>query len=197
MSESGKAEESVHHHRGKSSESRLDKEVILAALKIAPGEGILDAGCGNGYMAREFARLVGGAGKVYALDPDSAAIETLQSKTKDTNIEAFVGDITEETPLPASSLDLIYISTVIHGFSKTQIAGFLLEIKRLLKPGGRLAVVEIEQEAPFGPPLDIRLSPEDLRQLIDLPPGELVEVGQYFYLQFFSERKPVGESNDE
>jgi cyclopropane fatty-acyl-phospholipid synthase-like methyltransferase len=37
-----------HHHRGKSPESLLNKEAILAALGIAPGQTVLDAGCGNG-----------------------------------------------------------------------------------------------------------------------------------------------------
>ena len=56
MSESGHVKDSKHHHRGKSSESFLDKGVILRSLKITPGEMILDAGCGDGYMAKEFAK---------------------------------------------------------------------------------------------------------------------------------------------
>ncbi|MBN1864169.1 MAG: hypothetical protein JW808_04650, partial [Victivallales bacterium] len=43
-----------HHHRGKSSESLLDKAAILGALRIEPGQTVLDAGCGNGYMSKEF-----------------------------------------------------------------------------------------------------------------------------------------------
>lgn len=47
-----------HHHRGKSSESLLDKEAIFAALRITPGQTVLDAGCRNGYMSKEFSKLV-------------------------------------------------------------------------------------------------------------------------------------------
>jgi ubiquinone/menaquinone biosynthesis C-methylase UbiE len=179
-----------HHHRGKSSESLLNKEIILQELNVCPGQTILDAGCGNGYMAKEFSKLVNGSGKVYALDPDSESIEILRQETKGTNIETIEGDITRETQIEKGAVDLMYLSTVFHGFSKEQIEGFEKETKRLLKAGGRLAIVEIQkQETPFGPPPDIRYSPEDLRKAINLIPKTVVEVGQYFYMQIFEQIK--------
>ena len=186
MSECKNVNEQKHHRRGKSSECFLDKAQILASLSIMPGQTILDAGCGNGYMAKEFAKLTGMTGKVYALDPDAISIDILKSETAGTIIEPFVGDITEETRLVTASIDLIYLSTVIHGFSETQMKGFLNEVRRLLKPDGRLAIVEIKKEVtPFGPPLDIRLSPEELKQRISLTPASSINVGQYFYMQIF------------
>lgn len=175
-----------HHHKGKSSESLLDKEGILSHLCIESGQVVLDAGCGDGYMSKEFVKLTGPSGRVHALDPDKDAIDALVAETSGTNIEPFVGDITEETKLPASSIDLIYLSTVIHGFSRSEMAGFAAEVKRLLKPGGRLAVVEIRKEdTPFGPPLEIRVSPEELSRMMDLKPVGLTEAGEYFYMQVF------------
>jgi ubiquinone/menaquinone biosynthesis C-methylase UbiE len=175
-----------YHQRDKSTEKYLDKDIIIKALNIRPGQIILDAGCGNGYMAKEFAAQLEGRGKVYALDPDEISIETLLLQTKGTVIEPFVGDITKQTKLKNSSIDLIYLSTVFHGFSENQAAGFLKEVKRLLKTKGKLAVLEIEkQETPFGPPLEIRFSPEELKEIITLKPADLVNVGQYFYMQIF------------
>jgi len=176
----------THHHRGKSSESFLDKEIILRELNIIPGQTILDAGCGNGYMSKEFSRILNNTGKVYALDPDREAIEALRRQTEGTNIEAMIGDITRTTPLEASSIDLIYLSTVFHGFSKDEIQDFQKEARRLLKPHARLAVVEIhKQSTPFGPPIGMRFSPEELKQIVTLSPLTIVEVGQYFYMQLF------------
>jgi ubiquinone/menaquinone biosynthesis C-methylase UbiE len=175
-----------HHHRGKSSERFLDKDIILQELNIQPGMVILDAGCGNGYMAKEFSRVLNRTGKVYALDPDPEAIENLKKETIGSNIEPLEADITTTTPLKEFSLDLIYLSTVLHGFSKDQVQSFYQEVKRLLKPHGRLAIIEIQkQNTPFGPPLEIRFSPEELRQALPLTPVSLVEVGQYFYMQLF------------
>jgi ubiquinone/menaquinone biosynthesis C-methylase UbiE len=179
----------THHHKGKSSESFIDKDIILRELSIFPGQTILDAGCGNGYMSKEFSRLLNNTGKVYALDPDKEAIEKLKEESKGTNIETIEADITKKTPIDESSIDLIYLSTVFHGFQGDQIASFQKEIKRLLKPNTLLAIVEIQkQETPFGPPLDIRFSPEELKQTINLTPKSFVEVGQYFYMQVFENK---------
>jgi ubiquinone/menaquinone biosynthesis C-methylase UbiE len=178
-----------HHHRRESSESLLDKGAILSALAIESGQAILDAGCGNGYMAKEFSRLVGDSGKVYALDPDKTCITVLRKETKGMNIVALVGEITTTINLPSSAIDLIYLSTVFHIFSPEQIKGFEAEVKRLLAPRGKLAIVEIVKRAtPFGPPLNMRLSPEDLKQALRLAPLGAVEVGEYFYMQLFENR---------
>ena len=45
-----------HHHRGKSSENLRDKVSILSALEVEFGQTVLDAGCGNGYMSKEFSK---------------------------------------------------------------------------------------------------------------------------------------------
>lgn len=116
MAECENISDPKHHHRNKTSEKYLDKSIILKTLNIRPGQIILDAGCGNGYMAKEFAAQLKGKGKVYALDPDEISIETLLLQTQGTIIEPFVGDITKKTKLMDSSIDLIYLSTVFHGF---------------------------------------------------------------------------------
>jgi ubiquinone/menaquinone biosynthesis C-methylase UbiE len=179
-----------HHHAGKSSEHYLNKEVILKELHIFPGQTILDAGCGNGYMAKEFSRILNKTGKVYALDPDERAISVLKEQTKDTNITPILGDISKKTEIAAASIDLIYLSTVFHGFVKSQIDGFQKEVRRLLKPKGTLAIIEIKKDpTPFGPPMDIRFSPPELREVINLSPKKLVEAGQFFYMQLFENQE--------
>ena len=184
--EDNKSEDEKHHHRGKSSKNRLNKDIILKEVNIRSGQTVLDAGCGNGYMSKEFSKLLSNTGIVYALDPDKAAIEILEQETKGTNIETIVGDITQKTQIENASVDLIYLSTVFHGFSKDDIDGFQREVKRLLKPNAVLAIVEIiKEETPFGPPLDIRFSPDELKETITLNPKSLVAVGEYFYMQTF------------
>jgi len=178
------SKEKIHHHRGKSSESLLNKELILKALNIQAGHTILDAGCGNGYMAKVFSSKVTQSGKVYAMDPDAGAIEALRIETQGTNIEAIEGDITKPIPLNQSSVDLIYVSAVIHGFSKKQTQDFLGEAN------ATLAIVEIEKkETPFGPPLKIRFSPEELKDIVPLAPLNTITVGEHFYMQIFSNKK--------
>ncbi|MFW9942567.1 MAG: class I SAM-dependent methyltransferase [Candidatus Thorarchaeota archaeon] len=178
------------HHKGNTTEDFLNKEVILRELNILPGQTIIDVGCGNGYMSREFSKLVQQSGKVFALDRAKEAIERIKKETKGTNIEPVEADITKKTPIDEKSVDLIYLSTVFHIFTKEQIEGFQKEAKRLLKSNGKLAIIEIQKEnTPFGPPLDMRFSPEELKQAIKLKPISFIKVGQYFYMQLFENNK--------
>jgi ubiquinone/menaquinone biosynthesis C-methylase UbiE len=174
------------HHGRNSSEKLLDKTAILQELAIAPGQTIVDAGCGDGYMARVFFKVLNGTGRVYALDQAGEALETLMNETKGTGLYPLVADITRSTPIMESSIDLIYLSNVFHVFAKGQIQGFNQEVRRLLKPGGRLAIVELKkQPTPVGPPLEIRYAPKELERAIDLPPVSVAEAGPYHYLQIF------------
>lgn len=180
------APENGHHHRGKFSEGLIDQELVMNALNIKPGQIILDAGCGNGYMAKAFSDRISPSGKVYALDEDTHFINILKTEMQDTNLEAMDVDITGPLPLDLDSMDLIYISTVIHGFSNQQLQDFLNEAKRILKPDGILAIVEIEKkETSFGPPMNIRLSPEELKEIVPMDPLSTVQVGKHFYMQVF------------
>ena len=188
--EDKKSENKKYHHKGRSSERHLNRDIVLKELNIRSGQTILDAGCGSGYMSKEFSKILNNTGKVFALDPDKAAIEMLKKETKGTNIEPIIGDITKETKIEDSSVDLIYLSTVFHGFSEREIEGFQKEVKRLLKPNAVLAIVEFKKvETPFGPPLEIRYSPEELKKTITLTPKFFVEVGEYFYVMAFENIK--------
>ena len=175
-----------HQHGGKSSEGFLDKNIILNSLDILPGQNILDAGCGNGYMSREFAKLVANQGRVYAMDIHRASIETLQSENELTNIEVIFGDVTQENVIENASIDLMYLSNVFHGFDDAQVEGFLSQAKRILKSSGALAIVEINKnETPFGPPMDLRFSPEQLAQRVALRVEKVVQIGDHFYMEIF------------
>lgn len=49
-----------------------------------------------------------------------------------------------------------------------------------------LAIVEIEKkETSFGPPLNIRISPEELKEIVSKAPLSTIQVGEHFYMQMF------------
>ena len=170
----------------KFTEGLLDTELIINALDITPGQTIIDAGCGTGYMTKIFSQTVSTLGKVYAIDRDSYFIEMLAGEVKGTNILTIHGDITNLDQLKDRSADVVYVSIVIHALPKPKLIVFWKEAKRLLKVNALLAIVEIEKkETPFGPAMENRYSPEDLIQRIPMVPLRTLMVGKYFYMQVF------------
>jgi ubiquinone/menaquinone biosynthesis C-methylase UbiE len=186
MTEDSKPKQGKRPRTAKFTQGLLDNDRILEALHVQPGQVILDAGCGTGYMSKIFAHVTTPSGKVYALDIDKNFINTLKNNIQQNKLEVIEGDITKTTSLETASIDLVYISTVIHTFSHHQMQGFIAEAGRLLKPGGRLAIVEIEKkETPFGPPLASRWSVEELKEVVPMPPVNTLPVGKHFYMQIF------------
>ena len=103
-----------------------------------------------------------------------------------TNIEASVVDITKKLPLADESISLAFMSNVLHGLVENDEAeGAFEEIARVTAQNGRLAVVEFKkQESPMGPPLSIRLSPDDVETLArryGFSSESVQEVGPYHY----------------
>ena len=181
--------EKRHEHHGRSSKGFLDAGKVLRYIGINDGDRFLDLGCGNGYFSIAASQLVGKDGIVYAFDVDEESIAQLKSEMADTrlnNIEASVEDITKKLPLADESISLAFMSNVLHGLVENcEAEGALGEIARVTEKNGRLAVVEFKkQESPMGPPLSIRLSPEDVEALArryDFSNEGVQEVGPHHY----------------
>jgi ubiquinone/menaquinone biosynthesis C-methylase UbiE len=169
---------SVHDHggierqkQGVSSFALHDSELAFREMKLKEGDSFLDIGCGPGDYAVRASAIVGDSGTVYALDRWKELIDKLKEKADSQglrNIRAMVSDITCSLPVKDSSIDVCFIATVLHGFDFARDGEALFsEIRRVLKPGGRVAVVEFKkEEMDFGPPVDIRLSPKDVEDLL-------------------------------
>ena len=175
-----------HNHRGKFTENLVEAGKILETLSIKAGQTVVDAGCGNGYMSKLLAERTGPSGIVYALDTDNYFIEILKKETENTNIHAMLADITVATELKTSSVDLVYISTVLHGLSREKRQGFIDEAQRILRQNGHLAIVEFDKkETAFGPPIELRYSPEELQEILPFTALKTSRAGEHFYLQLF------------
>ncbi len=155
------------HKRGPSSYWMHDPQVVFGSLALEAGDGFLDLGCGPGDYSIEASRIVGDSGIVYALDDMQSMIEALKKKATIrglVNLKAIQADITEPLPIESNCIDVCLIATVLHTpVVSKHIRTVFDEIHRVLKPGGRLAVIECKkEEMPFGPPKDMRLSPDDI-----------------------------------
>ncbi len=169
-----------------------DPQLVFRELNLKEGDCVLDLGCGPGDYSVRASQLIGNSGIVYALDRNHDAIVDLRDKFVSVglkNIKAEVCDITGPLPVKDSSVDICFISTVLHSLNLTDIEKTLFcEIERVLKPSGRVAIIECKKEAqPFGPPIDMRISPEELEGTITQYGFERIsqsDLGYNYLIQF-------------
>lgn len=120
-------------------------EKIIQRSGIRKGMRVLEVGCGSGAYTTFVARVVGGGGKVYALDIQPEMLQQLQSKlakpeNEDIKNIELVNSSAYELPFDDDSLDLVYMVTVLQEIPDRSKA--LQQVRRVLKPGGILAVTE-------------------------------------------------------
>ncbi len=125
------------------------REKGLDLLAAQPGERILEIGCGTGHCLVELAKAVGTDGAVHGLDISDAMVtlsrELLLKTGLEERVELHRGDAAR-TPYPDDSLDGAFISFTLELFDTPEIPEILAEIGRVLRPGGRLAVVSLSKE---------------------------------------------------
>jgi predicted methyltransferase len=130
-----------------SRDARQKPEELVASLSLKPGMTVADVGTGAGYMLPYLSRSVGPKGKVLAQDIFPDFLERARGKAKQdglTNVEFFLGD-TRSAKLPDASADLILVLDAYHHFDYP--AEMLASLKRALKQGGTLAIVEYHKSA--------------------------------------------------
>ncbi len=114
---------------------------VIRALAIKRGDRVADLGSGGGYFTFRLANAVGPEGKVYAVDVDKGLNEALARRAKDegySNVEAILAKA--DDPLLPSTVDLIFTSNTYHHLENR--ARYFANVKKYLKPGGRVAIVE-------------------------------------------------------
>ena len=128
-----------------------DPDLAMRLIRVQRGSTVADLGAGSGYFTVRLARAVGNNGKVYAVDIQSGMLTLLQqavTRERLTNVIPILG-APDDPRLPAESLDLVLMVDVYHELAAPQVT--LGHLKRALKPGGRLVLLEYRAEDPDVP----------------------------------------------
>jgi ubiquinone/menaquinone biosynthesis C-methylase UbiE len=123
----------------------------LEIMQIAPGSTVADIGAGSGYFTERIAKIVGPTGKVYANDLQPGMLSLLKARllrAQITNVVTVLGEAADPK-LPAASIDLALMVDVYHELSDPMT--MLANIRKALKPGGRLVLIEYKGEEPSIP----------------------------------------------
>ena len=139
-----------HRIHGFSSETFIDAREIIKSLGLKGNEVFMDAGCGDGHVAMIAHDLLDEDAIIYAVDIYDASIEDMQKEVDEKGIKNIIpicADATEHIDVEDDFVDVILLINVWHHFNVARkMDEATLELKRILKPGGRIAVMEYKKE---------------------------------------------------
>lgn len=126
----------------------------LSKLGLNEGMRVVDLGAGSGFYTFEASRRVGTSGRVYSVDVVKDLLERIRSVGKSSglhNIEVIWANFEKigGTKLGEASVDRVIASNVLFQVEKTD--EFILEIKRILKPGGKVLIVDWSEVSALSP----------------------------------------------
>lgn len=137
----------------------INPDLVWETLNLKTPSVLVDIGAGTGIFAREFAKKIH-EGKIYACDSSKIMVDWMKENLEDKNIipilsdESFVG-------LDYGMADLVYMITVHHELFEPE--KLLIEAHRLLKTGGKIAIIDWrKEEMANGPPVEKRISEETI-----------------------------------
>jgi SAM-dependent methyltransferase len=126
----------------------LQRARTRGALGARPGERGLDVGCGPAFLACELGREVGSSGRVVGLDESPEMLEAARARIAREGLEDLVevreGDAAR-LDFPAAVFDFVTATQVY--LYVPDVEGALAEAARVLRPGGRLAVVDTDWDS--------------------------------------------------
>lgn len=138
----------------------------LEKLGLKPTDVFADIGCGIGYFTIPAAGMIGNQ-TAYALDTSPEMLEEVGKRGSDAGVSNIVSTQTGEynLKLPDESVTFALMVNVIHEIDDK--LRFLKEIRRILKPGGKLAIIDWEKRATeMGPPVDHRIAREEITAML-------------------------------
>jgi ubiquinone/menaquinone biosynthesis C-methylase UbiE len=120
------------------------RRLTLEALALSPGERVLDIGSGPGLLAAEMAKAVGPDGGVCGVDPSESMNAMASAREAPAPMEFVAGDACA-LPFPDASFDAAVSTQVYEYVADMPLA--LREAQRVLRPGGRLLVLDTDWDS--------------------------------------------------
>ena len=122
---------------------RALREEMLRPARLQTGESVLDVGCGTGNLAIAAKRTVGGSGAVYGVDASPEMTARATKKARRAGVEVtFKNAFAQSLPFQDATFDAVLSTVMLHHLPRPARKELALEIRRVLRPGGRFVVID-------------------------------------------------------
>jgi len=129
---------------------RSKGDYILKELDLKNGDVVVDIGAGDGWWAERMAKCVGAEGVIYASEVEQKKLDQMKEKFADmSQVKPYLSPL-DGTTLPENSCDLAFLSKTYHHFNEGGHVDYLRHLKKVVKPSGRLCVIERHSNIPGG-----------------------------------------------
>lgn len=124
------------------------RQRLVDLARLAPGEAVLDVGCGTGTLAIAAKRRVGPAGVVHGIDASPEMIAKARRKAAKAGVHVvFQTEVVEALPFPDARFDAVLGTLMLHHLPRPTRERCAREMRRMLKPGGRVLAVDFATPA--------------------------------------------------
>ena len=122
---------------------RAFREQLVRQARLEPGHSVLDIGCGTGSLAIAAKRRVGAQGMVHGIDASPEMIARARRKASKAGVDvAFTSGVVEALPFPDGHFDAVLSTLMLHHLPRAAREQCVREVRRVLKPGGRVLAVD-------------------------------------------------------
>lgn len=122
------------------------RTMMIEKAGLKSGDQVLDVGCGPGYVTLMAKQRVGPRGRAVGIDAAPEMIEAARQKAQRTDLDVeFKVDLIEKLSFPDNSFDAVLSSLMMHHLPDDLKREGLAEVRRVLKPGGCLMIVDMKR----------------------------------------------------
>lgn len=126
--------------------ARALRQLTIEQAQLRSGEAVLDVGCGTGDLTLLAKQRVGTAGRVCGIDAEPEMIQVARRKAMQAHAEIdFRVQPIEALTFPDQSFDVVLSSLMMHHLPDDLKPRALAELRRVLKPGGRLVIADFKR----------------------------------------------------
>ncbi len=156
---------------------------VIQALALKPEAVVADIGAGTGYFAVRLAHMVG-KGRVYAVDSEPGMVKHLAARAKKAGLKNLDAVLARpEDPRLPSPADLLLLVDVYHHIDRRE--AYFRRLQSMLKPGGRVAIIDFNESSPVGPPKSERIAAAQVRAEMEKAGYALLQEHGFLPNQYF------------